>query len=112
MSQNPNLEAFLTKLEGIIVHKYENCVIQSKYLCCKAASNQEVGSLKKTVFHINQKSLIEALEEIVKDVRFMLERRGTRIGKDHPSPGKIAGGNSLSAFKKSYCSSCGRVCFV
>jgi len=91
MSPHPNLEAFLVKLEGLMIQKYENCILQSKYLTCKAASNKTVGSVNKTVFHINQNSLTEALEEIVKDVRFMFERRGTRMGKDHPSPGKIAG---------------------
>lgn len=88
---NPNLEAFLVRLEGIIIQKYENCIVQSRYLCCKATSNKAVGSINKMVFHINQYSLKESIEEIVKDIRFMLERRGTRIGKDHPSLGKIAG---------------------
>jgi hypothetical protein len=85
------LDDFLSKIEGIIVQKYERFILDEKRRLCAKAGNREVGSIGKPVFHINIFSLIEAYEEICKDIRFMLERRGPRVGKDHPSPGKIAG---------------------
>jgi hypothetical protein len=91
MTPNPGLETFLAKLEGIVTQKYENCIARSNNLTCKAADDQEVGVLNKVIFYTNPHKLTESIEEITKDVRFMFERRGTRMGKNHPSPGKIAG---------------------
>jgi hypothetical protein len=85
------LNDFLSKLEGVITRKYETFIFTERRKLCEKAGNQEVGSINKPVFHINLFSLIEACEEILKDVRFMLERRGARIGANRPSPGKIAG---------------------
>jgi len=89
-TENP-LNEFLLKIEGVIIQKYERFILDEKRKLCEKAGNQEVGSIGKPVFHINFFSLNEAYEEISKDIRFMLERRGPRVGKDHPSPGKIAG---------------------
>jgi len=91
MSSNEKLDEFLKKLEEIIVNKYEKYIVQSNKMLCRAASNREVGSIGKHVFHVNLYSLKEACEEIVKDVRFMIERRGALIGSGRPSMGKIAG---------------------
>jgi len=89
MSQNVSLEAFLTGLEDIIVRKYARCVADSKTMLCGASQNRDVGSIGKPVFHVNLHNLKEACKEITKDIRFILERRGSLIGR--PSPGKIAG---------------------
>jgi hypothetical protein len=89
-AENP-LNEFLSKIESIIIQKYERFILDEERRLCEKAGNREVGSIGKPVFHINFFSLNEAYEEIIKDIRFMLERRGPRVGKDHPSPGKIAG---------------------
>jgi len=86
-----SLNEFLSKIEDVIVQKYERFILEEQKKLCEKAGNREVGSIGKPVFHINYYSLIEAYEEISKDIRFMLERRGPLVGKDHPSPGKIAG---------------------
>ena len=86
-----NLDEFLEALEGVIARKYEKHIIQSKKLTCKAASNQEIGSISKPVFHVNFIALQEAYKQIEKDIRFMFERRGNLIGYNRPSLGKIAG---------------------
>jgi hypothetical protein len=91
MSSNEKLEIFLAALESEIVNKYARYAIQSKKLLCKAASNREVGSIGKPVFFINIFSLREACAEITKDIRFIFERRGSLIGSNRPSLGKIAG---------------------
>lgn len=85
------INEFLSKIEGVIVQKYERFILDEKKRLCKKADNQEVGSIGKPVFHINFFSLREAYEEISKDIRFMFERRGPRMDENHPSPGKIAG---------------------
>jgi len=82
---------FLSKIDKAITNKFEKFILDSNKMICKASGNREVGSIGKPVFHINFFSLIDACEEITKDIRFMLERRGTRIGANRPSPGKIAG---------------------
>jgi hypothetical protein len=84
-------ENFLAGLEGVIIRKYEKYIIQSKKITCKAASNQEIGSIGKKAFHINLFKLKEAYTEAVKDIRFIMQRRGPLIGANRPSPGKIAG---------------------
>ena len=89
MSQNDELDAFLAGLEEIIVKKYKECITDSRKMLCEASQNREVGSIGKPVFHVNFYNLKEACEEIIKDIRFILERRGSLIGR--PSPGKIAG---------------------
>jgi hypothetical protein len=91
MSSTPQLDDFLAKLESIITKKYEQHIIQSGKLLCKASSNREIGSIGKIVFHPNPHMLKEAYDEIAKDIRFLFERRGARIGPERPSPGKIAG---------------------
>ena len=91
MSSNEKLEDFLAALESEIVNKYASYAVQSKKLLCKAASNREVGSIGKPVFFINLFSLREACAEILKDIRFIFERRGSLIGPNRPSLGKIAG---------------------
>jgi len=89
MSQNERLDAFLADLEEIIVRKYKKCIADSKKMLCEASQNREIGSIGKPVFHVNFYNLKEACEEITKDIRFLLERRGSLIGR--PSLGKIAG---------------------
>jgi len=89
MNQNVELDAFLASLEEIIVRKYLNCINDSKTMLCEAFQNREVGSIGKPVFHINLYNLKEACEEITKDIGFLLQRRGSLIGR--PSLGKIAG---------------------
>jgi hypothetical protein len=91
MSSNERLEDFLKKLEEAIVGKYQNYIVQSNKMLCRASSNREVGSIGKHVFHVNLYSLKEACEEITKDIRFIIERRGVLIGSGRPSLGKIAG---------------------
>jgi hypothetical protein len=89
MSQNEKFDAFLAGLEEIIVKKYKKCVTDSRAMLCGASQNHEVGSIGKPVFHVNLYNLKEACGEITKDIRFILERRGSLIGR--PSLGKIAG---------------------
>ena len=88
MSQE-QLNTFLAGLEEIIVRKYSKCIADSKKMLCEASQNREVGSISKPVFHVNLYNLKIACEEIKKDIRFILERRGSLIGR--PSLGKIAG---------------------
>jgi hypothetical protein len=85
------LNDFLSNIEGVITKKYRKFIVAERKRLCEKAGNQEVGAINKPVFIINFFSLIEACEEINKDVQFMLERRGARIGTNRPSPGKIAG---------------------
>jgi len=89
--QNQTLDDFLFKIEGVIIRKYEAHILTERKRLCKKAGNQEVGAIGKPIFTINFFTLAEAIEEIKKDVRFMFERRGARIGTNRPSPGKIAG---------------------
>ncbi|MCL2215176.1 MAG: hypothetical protein FWC06_08220 [Treponema sp.] len=91
MSHNEKLEAFLSELENSIVKKYTSCAKDTGKMLCKASQNREVGSIGKSIFHANLYSLEEACNEIKKDIRFILERRGSLIGAGRPSPGKIAG---------------------
>jgi len=91
MSPNAQLDGFLAKLEGVILRKYKRYIVESGKLLCKAASNREVGSIGKPVFHINLYMLKEAYKEIIQDIRFIMERRGNLIGTNRPSLGKIAG---------------------
>ena len=88
---NEKLEDFLAKLEGIITGKYEKYIKQSGKIPCKASSNRELNSISKKAFHINLYKLEEAHKEAIKDIRFIMERRGALIGANRPSPGKIAG---------------------
>jgi len=69
MSPNAQLDDFLAKLEGVILRKYKRYIVESGKLLCKAASNQEVGSIGKPVFHINLYMLKEAYKEITQDIR-------------------------------------------
>jgi hypothetical protein len=85
------INKFLSKIEDVIIQKYERFILDERKKLCEKAGNREVGLIGKPVFHINQFSLIEAYEEICKDIRFMFERRGSRMERSHPSPGKIAG---------------------
>jgi len=91
MNQNEKLEAFLSNLEDTIVNKYADCVNDSSKMLCVASQNREVGSIGKPVLHVNLINLGEACKEMIKDIRFILERRGSLIGTGRPSPGKIAG---------------------
>jgi len=91
MNSEAKLDDFLHKLEGILIKKYNQCVIQSGKFTCKAASNQEVASIGKYVFHVNLISLKKTIDEIEKDIRFIMMRRGSLIGPSRPSLGKIAG---------------------
>jgi hypothetical protein len=86
-----SLDDFLHKIEGVVIKKYEAYILAERKKLCEKAGNQEVGSIGKPIFTINFFSLSEAIEEIKKDIRFMFERRGARIGANRPSPGKIAG---------------------
>jgi len=85
------LDEFLSKIERIIIQKYEAHILTEKKKICGKAGNQEIGAIGKPVFTINFFILSEAIEEIKKDIQFMFERRGARIGANRPSPGKIAG---------------------
>ena len=84
-------ESFLANLEDVLKDKYEKHIRQSAKIPCKASSNREMGSIGKKAFHINLFKLKEAYIEAVKDIRFIMERRGPPIGANRPSPGKIAG---------------------
>jgi len=90
-NQNQTLDDFLSKIEDVIINKYEAHILTEKRKLCAKAGNQEVGAIGKPVFVIDFFILSEAIEEIQKDIRFMFERRGPRMGVNRPSPGKVAG---------------------
>lgn len=111
------LKTELDRIEEVITLKYENCMVyENNNIRCVLSNNDIIGKINKPAFHVNEYSLIESIEEIKKDIVFTLERRGPRMKKNNPNPGKIAGviayrlskGNIVNMAKG--CASCQHQC--
>lgn len=111
------LNDFLRKLiENVRMH-YDNCIRNSGKILCQLL-NQEVRAVGKKVFTINKRSFVDAVQEIEKDIRFLIKRRGKLISGIKPSPGKIAGIIAFRLAKNQIihllddCASCSKQCAV
>jgi hypothetical protein len=84
------LDRFLKELMEKVSKQYDKCIINSQKMLCQL-NNQEIGKSGKKVFTFNKRSLVDAIQEVAQDIRFLITRRGKLIGGMRPTKGKIAG---------------------